>query len=100
MGHTVRNAWQVVEQARNIESSPADEAKGRAAVDELIRLSVMNALHWDLSVPPHRVRVTVEAGWVTLSGRVDRPYAKSSAERHAREAAGAAGVTNAIAVEP
>jgi osmotically-inducible protein OsmY len=30
------------------------------------------ALRWNSSLPPERVRATVEHGWVTLSGEVDR----------------------------
>ena len=39
-----------------------------------VQALVLNALYWDLAVPPHMVRVQVENGWVTLSGTVDRPY--------------------------
>jgi osmotically-inducible protein OsmY len=58
----------------------------------------MNALHWDLAVPRDRLQVRVESGWVTLSGQVERAYAKTSAEAHARSVAGVTGVTNAISV--
>ena len=34
---------------------------------------MLSALHWDLAVPRHRVKVEVENGWVTMSGMVDRP---------------------------
>jgi hypothetical protein len=39
--------------------------------DERIKLAV-TALRWDLAVPRDRVQVSVERGWVTLSGRVKR----------------------------
>ncbi len=77
---------------------PARSGAGSAA-DELIRLSLLNELHWDLAVPRNRLNVEVRRGWVTLSGSVDRVYSKDCAERHARATPGALGVTNAITVE-
>ncbi len=67
--------------------------------DERIKLAVMTALHWDLAVPRDRVQVSVNGGWVTLTGRVTRAYEKSRAEADARMATGVAGVTNALTCE-
>ena len=61
-----------------------------------VRMLVLNALHWDLAVPRHRVRVEVENGWVTMSGEVDRPYQRSCAESDARHVPGVVGVINQI----
>ena len=61
---------------------------------------VSNALHWDLAVPRDRVTVEVKDGWVTMSGVVDRPYQRTSAESDARGVPGVAGVTNQIRVTP
>jgi osmotically-inducible protein OsmY len=61
-----------------------------------VRLSVLNALHWDLAVPRHRLNVDVENGWVTVSGMVDLPYQKTCAESDARSVPGVLGVTNLI----
>ncbi len=61
-----------------------------------VKTEVLNALHWDLAVPPHRVEVEVEYGWVTMSGMVDRPYQLSCAESDARRVPGVVGVTNHI----
>jgi len=38
-----------------------------------VKTEALNALYRDLAVPPHRVKVEVENGWVTMSGMVDRP---------------------------
>ena len=46
-----------------------------------VQTMVLNALYWDLAVPPHRVKVEVENGWVTMSGMVDRPYQRTCANR-------------------
>jgi osmotically-inducible protein OsmY len=77
---------------------PASEP-GVADEDALIRLAVMNALHWDLAVPRDTLQIKVENGWVTLSGHVERMYSKTSAEADARSVAGVVGVTNAISVK-
>jgi osmotically-inducible protein OsmY len=76
----------------------AEQSRAGTAGDELIRLAVLNALHWDLAVPRNRVNVQVERGHVTLTGTVDRPYSKGCAERDARDTARVTGVTNAILV--
>ncbi len=61
---------------------------------------VLNALYWDLAVPPHRVQVEVENGWVKISGIVDRPYQRNCAESDARRVPGVVGVTNQIRLAP
>jgi osmotically-inducible protein OsmY len=57
------------------------------------------ALEWDTAVPHHRVQVAVDAGWVTLEGRVDWKYQSDAAEADIRRLAGVRGVTNSIEVE-
>jgi osmotically-inducible protein OsmY len=61
-----------------------------------VEARVLNALHWDLAVPPHRVKVEVENGWVTMSGTVDRYYQRTCAESDARRVPGVLGVNNHI----
>ena len=61
-----------------------------------VKLRVLNALHWDLAVPRHRVEIEVMNGWVTMSGLVDRPYQRQCAESDARNVPGVLGVTNQI----
>lgn len=63
-----------------------------------IAANVLNALYWDVAVPADRVSARCEKGWVTLTGEVDRPYQKSSAEADVRKIRGVIGVTNAITV--
>ncbi len=63
---------------------------------EDMRVSVLNALHWDLAVPRDRLNVDVENGWVTVSGIVDLPYQRTCAESDARSVPGVVGVTNLI----
>jgi osmotically-inducible protein OsmY len=40
--------------------------------DTDIALAVEHALSWNTSVPQDRVKVTVEKGWVTLKGMLER----------------------------
>lgn len=61
-----------------------------------VRMRVLNALHWDLAVPRHRLNVEVENGWVTMSGQVDLPYQRSCAELDVRNVPGVVGVINHI----
>ena len=61
-----------------------------------VQTEVLNALHWDLAIPRHRVKVEVENGWVTMSGIVDRPYQRECAEFDARRVPGVVGVNNQI----
>lgn len=67
--------------------------------DERIKLAVMTALHWDLAVPRDRVQVSVERGWVTLTGRVKRDYERSRAEADALTIPSVAGVINRLSCE-
>ena len=65
-----------------------------------VQTMVLNALHWDLAVPTHRLKVEVENGWVTMSGVVDRPYERTCAEFDARKVPGVVGVINQIRLAP
>ncbi len=65
-----------------------------------LQTMVSNALHWDLAVPRDRVKVEEKDGWVTMSGVVDWPYQRTSAESDAHRVPGVAGVTNQIRVTP
>lgn len=68
--------------------------------DADIARAAENALDWDIAVPADCVRVTVENGWVTLEGNVDRQYQKSSAEDDVYDLMGVKGISNNIAVKP
>jgi osmotically-inducible protein OsmY len=63
---------------------------------EDVQTKVLNALLWELAVPPHSVTVEVENGWVTMSGTVDRSYQRTCAESDARRVPGVLGVNNHI----
>jgi osmotically-inducible protein OsmY len=78
----------------------AGNPPGSSIMDELTRLEILNALHWDLAVPRDRVNVEVRGGRVTLTGVVYRTYSKGCAERDARAIAHVVDVANEILVAP
>jgi osmotically-inducible protein OsmY len=78
-----------------LEVCPAEQSRRGF---EAIAANVLNALHWDLAVPRDRVSAKCERGWVTLTGEVEWPYQKSSAEADVRNTHGVVGVTNQIRV--
>jgi len=61
---------------------------------------IANALRWDVEVPDDKVKATVENGWVTLEGTVDRDYQRVSAERAVRYLRGVRGVSNLVTISP
>ena len=74
---------------------PADER-----TDEEIARSVANALAWNTSIPPDRIKAQVSQGWVTLEGTVEWYYQKEAAARAVRYLRGVKGITNKIVVQP
>ena len=56
-----------------------------ARTDDDIAKAAANRLSWDVNLPIHPLRVTVEQGWVTLSGEVDERFQKEAAEEALRQ---------------
>jgi len=83
----------------------ADEIEVRAPSDakmsdDEIASRAFNVLSWDSVVPSEAIQVTVRDGLVTLTGKVNWYYQKSSAERDVRNLSGVRSVVNNIEVEP
>lgn len=72
------------------ESSRRKDADLKAAANQ--------ALDWSASVPKNCVNISVQNGWVTLSGQVDRAYQRCTAIAAVRHLAGVAGINDAIVV--
>jgi osmotically-inducible protein OsmY len=70
-------------------SDPTDTDLARAAA---------NVLAWNNSVPPDRVRIGVESGWITLEGMLDWQYQRDAAGSAVAALAGVKGVENRISV--
>ncbi len=77
----------------------ADSARVRTSDDELVKRAI-NMLSWDSVVPAEAIQVTVHSGLVTLTGRVNWQYQKSSAESGIRRLAGVRAIINNIKIEP
>ncbi|WP_045836969.1 BON domain-containing protein [Hyphomicrobium sp. 99] len=67
--------------------------------DEEIAKRVLNVLKWHAMIPHEDVKVTVEKGWVNLSGTVDWHYQKKAVEDAIKKLLGVIGVTNSISVK-
>ena len=63
-----------------------------------IAAAAIERLAWDSSVPADAVKVSVEAGWVTLTGAVAWFFQKEAAALAVRPLRGVVGVTNQIAL--
>ena len=68
--------------------------------DDQIAEAVLDRLAWDVSVPSDSVQVTVDQGWVTLSGVVDHNFQRQAAEQNVRRLRGVVGVSNQIVIKP
>lgn len=64
--------------------------------DTEIAAAVEHALSWNTSIPQDRVKVTVEKGWVTLSGELDWNFQRRAVERMIRPLKGVVGITDNI----
>ncbi len=68
--------------------------------DADIATAAVNRLAWDTGTPRDAVKITVEKGWVTLSGQVEWHFQKEAAEREVRNLMGVTGVSNQITIKP
>lgn len=64
--------------------------------DTEIAAAADHALSWNTSVPPDRVKVAVEKGWVTLDGDLDWNFQRRAVERMVRPLKGVVGITDNI----
>jgi len=68
--------------------------------DADIALAARRALDWSVLVPDGHVQITVENGWLTLTGEVTWAYERDAAERSVRDLIGVVHVNNQITVKP
>lgn len=83
--------------AEEIEVRPPYAKKTK---DDEIAERAVRILQWDVSVPPGRISVKVEKGWVTLTGTVDWDYQRGAAAADIQKLSGVVGLMNLIKVEP
>jgi osmotically-inducible protein OsmY len=69
--------------------------------DGEIAQSAEHTLQWQVYLPTKdAVKIMVEDGWITLSGKVDWDYQRTSAANAVRYLAGVTGVSNDITIMP
>jgi osmotically-inducible protein OsmY len=66
--------------------------------DTDIAEAAANALQWNVSTGGAQIKPVVKAGWVTLSGKVNWGYQRTSAENAVRNLVGVKGVANDVIV--
>jgi osmotically-inducible protein OsmY len=79
-----------IEVRHSSDEETSDDEIAKRAIDVL----------WDSVVPSNAIQVTVRDGLVTLTGKVNWHYQKSSAERDIRKLSGVRSVVNNIEIEP
>jgi osmotically-inducible protein OsmY len=99
--------WTAERVAQHIEGVRAvtDELEVKLPGDALrsdadIAAAALNALDWNVSVPPGQIKLLVENGWITLEGNVEYRYQKEAAEDAVRNLAGVKGITNLVIIKP
>lgn len=68
--------------------------------DKDIAEAAANALRSNVSVPASDIKVIVNAGWITLEGKVTAWYQKNAAENAVRNLWGIKGISNNIDLKP
>ncbi len=68
--------------------------------DDEIAAAAVARMAWDVTIPPDAVRVTVENGWLTLTGEVDAHYQRMAAEEDLRPLMGVVGISNQTTIKP
>jgi osmotically-inducible protein OsmY len=87
----------VKELAVEIEVKPI---RFRELRDTDIARAAENALKWHAFVPQDRIKATVEHGWITLEGEVEKQFEKETARQVVLHLAGVKGVSNQIVLKP
>ena len=83
--------------AQEIEVRYPNENKN---ADDEIAQRAAKILEWDSTVPPGKIKVKVEKGWITLSGEAEWQFQRQAAEAAVRKLSGVSGVMNMITVRP
>lgn len=72
---------------------------GAKHTDTQVATEIVNAFKWNWAIPEDKVHVTVENGWVTLSGEVEWNSQKDAARKTVKHLAGVKGVTNNLTIK-
>ncbi len=99
--------WAAEEAARKVKGVSAVVNKidvkltdGFVKDDRDIAEAAINAIKWNVWVPEESIKIGVENGWITLTGKVKGDYQRQAAESAVKGLTGVRGVTNDITIEP
>jgi osmotically-inducible protein OsmY len=67
--------------------------------DTEIALAAEQALKWNTLIPPDKVRITVESGWVKLQGELEWDYQRQALYKAIRPLIGVVGISNEITLK-
>lgn len=71
-----------------------------ATADDEIARRAVTILAWNTSIAENAVQVTVQRGWVTLTGAVAWQYQKTAAAEAVQRLGGVVGISNNIEIKP
>lgn len=71
-----------------------------ATADDEIARRAVTILAWNTTIPENAVQVTVQRGWVTLTGSVAWQYQKTAATEVVQRLGGVIGISNDIEIKP
>jgi len=94
--NAARRVKGVVEAADNIEVKPSFTHLRK---DEDIAGAISNTLAWNVWVPSG-VKVTVNRGWVTVTGEVEWHFQREESENAVSPVVGVRGVSNLVSIKP
>ena len=99
--------WNAARAARRVKGVKALAVKMEVKLGDFgrrtdadIAQAATSILSWTGPLPAQTVKVTVEDGWLTLSGDVEWQYQRQNAANSVRYLQGVKGVSNRIAVKP
>jgi osmotically-inducible protein OsmY len=67
--------------------------------DQDIAKAIISNFKWSFRVPSDSIKVSVESGWVTLSGEVEWDFQREAAKNSIKDLLGVQGVTNDISLK-
>lgn len=67
--------------------------------DQDIAAAVLNLFRWNVEIPDNLIKVSVENGWVKLTGEVEWNYQRNAAEKSVHSLTGVKGVSNNITLK-
>ena len=67
--------------------------------DQDIAKGILSAFKWNIQIPDEAIQMSIENGWVELTGTVDWEYQRTAAEKSVRSMIGVKAVSNNIRIK-